>query len=131
LSVLPSEIADATNVIVEECRAAGLGWMLVAQATGLATLKLEGGSTDALVHAALHLRSTFAPSSVEGTAPVPSHVKRRMPTGTLVVLHRPEGAGVRIETWGEAGDASPLMKRVKQQFDPKGILNPGRFVGGI
>jgi glycolate oxidase FAD binding subunit len=36
-----------------------------------------------------------------------------------------------IDTWGSAGDAFPLMLSVKQQFDPRGTLNPGRFVGGI
>ena len=30
-----------------------------------------------------------------------------------------------------AGDALPLMRAVKAQFDPKNTLNPGRFVGGI
>ncbi len=33
--------------------------------------------------------------------------------------------------WGPSGDAVPLMRALKQQFDPKHILNPGRFVGGI
>jgi glycolate oxidase FAD binding subunit len=36
-----------------------------------------------------------------------------------------------LDAWGEPGDALPLMRAVKQQFDPKGTLNPGRFVGGI
>ena len=50
--------------------------------------------------------------------------------GSLVVLHHP--AGVQgVETWGTPGDALALMRAVKNQFDPKNTLNPGRFVGGI
>ncbi|MGE5150168.1 MAG: FAD-binding oxidoreductase, partial [Rhodospirillaceae bacterium] len=36
-----------------------------------------------------------------------------------------------IDAWGSPGDAFPLMRAVKEQFDPKGTLNRGRFVGGI
>jgi glycolate oxidase FAD binding subunit len=36
-----------------------------------------------------------------------------------------------IDAWGSPGDALPLMRAVKEQFDPKGTLNPGRFVEGI
>ena len=31
----------------------------------------------------------------------------------------------------ETSRALALMRSVKHQFDPKGTLNPGRFVGGI
>ncbi len=30
--------------------------------------------------------------------------------------------------WGGRTDATVLMERIKQQFDPRGIVNPGRFV---
>jgi glycolate oxidase FAD binding subunit len=50
--------------------------------------------------------------------------------GSLVIAHRPR-AMPPLDAWGEPGDALPLMRAVKQQFDPKGTLNPGRFVGGI
>jgi glycolate oxidase FAD binding subunit len=33
--------------------------------------------------------------------------------------------------WGYRGDALALMRRVKEQFDPAGVLAPGVFVGGI
>jgi len=37
----------------------------------------------------------------------------------------------KLDAWGSPGDALPLMRAVKAQFDPKDTLNPGRFVGGI
>lgn len=37
----------------------------------------------------------------------------------------------KLDAWGSPGDALPLMRAVKEQFDPRGTLNPGRFVGGI
>jgi glycolate dehydrogenase FAD-binding subunit len=50
--------------------------------------------------------------------------------GSLVIAHRPD-AMPQLDAWGSAGDALSLMRAVKQQFDPKSTLNPGRFVGGI
>ena len=37
----------------------------------------------------------------------------------------------RIDVFGDPPPAFALMRRVKQQFDPKGILSPGRFVGRL
>ncbi|MGH9818132.1 MAG: FAD-linked oxidase C-terminal domain-containing protein, partial [Candidatus Acidiferrales bacterium] len=37
----------------------------------------------------------------------------------------------RINVWGPAREDFALMKRIKQVFDPHGILSPGRFVGGL
>jgi FAD/FMN-containing dehydrogenase len=37
----------------------------------------------------------------------------------------------KVDVWGSVGTSLPLMKRIKEQFDPCGILNCGRFVGGI
>jgi len=51
--------------------------------------------------------------------------------GSLVVLNCPPAVKARVDVWGEVGDALPLMRRVKAHFDPAGMLNPGRFVGGI
>ncbi|MEW6296845.1 MAG: FAD-binding oxidoreductase [Thermodesulfobacteriota bacterium] len=37
----------------------------------------------------------------------------------------------RVDVWGHPGNAFSLMKQLKETLDPHGILNPGRFVGGI
>jgi glycolate oxidase FAD binding subunit len=36
-----------------------------------------------------------------------------------------------FDVWGYEAKALAVMRQIKQQFDPKGLLNPGRFVGGI
>lgn len=36
-----------------------------------------------------------------------------------------------INIWGAPRSDFPLMQKVKQAFDPRGILAPGRFVGGL
>ena len=51
--------------------------------------------------------------------------------GTLIILHAPREIKTGIDVFGELSTAYPLMVRTKQQFDPKGILSPGRFLGGI
>ncbi|MFL6052496.1 MAG: FAD-binding oxidoreductase [Actinoallomurus sp.] len=48
--------------------------------------------------------------------------------GTAVALTEP--AGVRLDRWGPM-PALPLMRRVKDQFDPGHRLAPGRFARGI
>ena len=52
--------------------------------------------------------------------------------GASLVVHQaaPE-VKEAVDVWGPAGDAAGLMRRVKRQFDPEGVLSPGRFVGGI
>ncbi len=51
--------------------------------------------------------------------------------GSLVLLRHALMRSSGLDAWGNAGDALPLMREVKRQFDPKNTLNPGRFVGGI
>ena len=51
--------------------------------------------------------------------------------GTAVVLAAPPPLRAGLDHWGPAGDALPLMRQVKQRFDPGRILSPGRYVGGI
>ncbi len=36
-----------------------------------------------------------------------------------------------LDVWGAPGGPLGLMRALKQEYDPRGTLNPGRFVGGI
>jgi glycolate oxidase FAD binding subunit len=51
--------------------------------------------------------------------------------GILVVERCPTELKSRLDVWDRAGDDFEIMKKVKAVWDPKGVLAPGRFVGGL
>ncbi|MFK0730842.1 MAG: FAD-binding oxidoreductase [Gloeotrichia echinulata GP01] len=51
--------------------------------------------------------------------------------GFLSILVAPVAVKQKFDVWGYRGNALQVMRLVKQQFDGKNILSPGRFVGGI
>ena len=51
--------------------------------------------------------------------------------GRLTVESAPLELKRAMDVWGPPGPGMRLMHRVKEQFDPIGILNPGRYVDGI
>jgi glycolate oxidase FAD binding subunit len=52
--------------------------------------------------------------------------------GSLVVERAPAEIKGHCDAWGSIpSDSLEIMSRVKREFDPEGILNPGRFVGGL
>jgi glycolate oxidase FAD binding subunit len=51
--------------------------------------------------------------------------------GSAVVIKCSPELRTHVDIWGPIGDAFSLMKAVKQQFDPAGILSPGRGPGGL
>ncbi|HEX2314475.1 MAG TPA: FAD-binding oxidoreductase [Thermomonospora sp.] len=55
---------------------------------------------------------------------------RRTVPGSVVVRYAPQAVREEVDLWGPV-PALPLMRRVKDQFDPAHLLSPGRFVGGI
>jgi len=110
-ATLPALIANTVDTIAR-LAAGGLRWSVVAQATGIGWVRLEGEAP--VIESAL--REFRAGLERNG--------------GSLVIVHRPAGAA-QLDAWGNPGDALPLMSAVKWQFDPGKTLNPGRFVGGI
>ncbi|HEX8983136.1 MAG TPA: FAD-binding oxidoreductase [Ktedonobacterales bacterium] len=50
--------------------------------------------------------------------------------GSLVITDLPAALVDAIDPWGPI-PALSIMRNLKARFDPNGILNPGRFVGGL
>lgn len=114
VSVLSSQWSEYLTSLQKLAERPRIGWQIVTQAIGVGTLRLEGENEQSLVETLNAVRS-------ETTAM----------GGSLLVLHCPVEVKRAIEAWGDVGDDLPLMRRIKEQFDPEGILNPGRFLGGL
>ncbi len=106
VSGLPSELASVLRSAQE------VGASLVGRAAlGLSWVTLPPAETGDLVAGVEELR-------------------RRLRPFPCVVLDAPAPVREKVDVWGEA-DALPLMRRVKEHFDPHRVCNPGIFVGGI
>jgi glycolate oxidase FAD binding subunit len=51
--------------------------------------------------------------------------------GSAVLVKGSPELRAHIDVWGPMGNGLALMKAIKQQFDPAGILSPGRGPGGL
>ena len=51
--------------------------------------------------------------------------------GNLVITRAPTDIKRNLKIWGEQGPDLIIMKRLKEELDPLGIMSPGRFVGGL
>jgi glycolate oxidase FAD binding subunit len=51
--------------------------------------------------------------------------------GHAVLEWAPLAVKSQVPVWDDAGAAGRIMQRIKAQLDPRNLLNPGRFVGGI
>ncbi len=112
MSLIPSAMANTLAIAARLSAGEGARWRAVIQATGIGWLRIDaGGESCSRILQELRFE-------IEGGG------------GALVVPHAPS-AVIPLEAWGSPGDGLPLMLALKQQFDPQGTLNPGRYVGGI
>jgi glycolate oxidase FAD binding subunit len=51
--------------------------------------------------------------------------------GQMLILRAPGEIKNQIDVWGEVGPGRNLMRALKEKFDPRALLNPGRFLAGI
>src|ERR1700676_328567 len=111
-TTLPSSIAHTVETVQRITGSRKTQWKLTIQATGIGWLRLEA-----------------TPENLHRSLP---DLRRELESagGSLAVFHHPAGMP-HLDTWGQPGDALPLMRAVKNQFDAKHTLNPGRFFVGI
>jgi glycolate oxidase FAD binding subunit len=106
-AMLPSRISDFAGMVD------ALGGTSVTQATGIMLANFPAA-------AASHLCSLRGEFESAG--------------GSLTVLRPPDGVPPdppALDPWGTPPDTLVLMREIKHRFDPNGILNAGRFLGGI
>ncbi len=51
--------------------------------------------------------------------------------GNLIVEKAPRFIKENVSVWGKIGADVGLVKGLKEKFDSNGVINPGRYVGGI
>ena len=109
IASLPADIARTTEIVQRVTLLQGVRWSLVMQAIGAGCVRLD--STAENLHASLlELRSQIESNGA-----------------SVGILHRP-AAMLPLDAWGDFGDALSLMRAVRNGFDPKSTLNPGRFL---
>jgi glycolate oxidase FAD binding subunit len=108
-SVVPTAAASAADAL----RAAG------------GAVALEPGR--GLVHA----RAPLAADGAAGTGPLVAAARgaAERGRGTWRLEAAPLAAKRGLDVFGEPGPRLALLRRLKAEYDPRGVLNPGRFAG--
>ena len=112
IGTLPSRLAAT----FAEARSA-LGTAAVAGCAGLGALRarIETADVTAMARGIERLRDFVAPID-----------------GGVVIERAPRALREAVDPWGPVPPpALAVMRAIKQEFDPSGVLNPGRFVGGL
>jgi len=110
---LPSDLDRAVAAIQREAGgAAAIAGSAVAGALRVGIDRIDGGGLGRLV---ARLREALAAGG-----------------GGVVLERAPREARVAVDPWGPIDpDRLDVMRRLREEFDPGRILNPGRFVGGL
>lgn len=112
VSLLPTELAAAIGVIE---RLAGERGYVAAGRAGLGVFLVRiVGDVQLQSHVVEGLRGALATGR-----------------GSAVVVQGSTELKTMLDVWGPIGDGLPLMQAVKRQFDPAGVLSPGRGPGGV
>ncbi|MCU0566970.1 MAG: FAD-binding oxidoreductase [Oculatellaceae cyanobacterium Prado106] len=112
-AALPEKAIATLTPILQQVPTLTTGW--IHAGSGLGMLRM----TEASVSTLLQLRQLCQfQGGFLTVLEAPTNIKQSFTTQTL-------------DLWGYPGNALDVMKAIKQQFDPTGLLSPQRFVGGI
>ena len=117
--VLPTQVVELYSMVRDAFQGSGLALGMIAQ-VGHGIVRALAWPQDGV-------------STAQDISSLVERLRQRvMPIGSYAVVERcPVETKANLEVWGDPGEAIGIMRRLKHNFDPKGILNPGRFVGGI
>src|SRR5437867_4747705 len=115
---LPSRLAETERAIGDAVRtAAPRGEVWISASAALGTFRVRVGN-----------------ASAAETAVATTRLRARVIelAGSVVIVRGPAELRKTVDPWGpvEAGPFA-LMRALKDEFDAKRVLNPGRFVGGL
>ena len=112
----PADLADVLGSVLGAAERRGLAHPRLTghAASGVTFAEISSGDEDARVGCVEEMREIW--------------VRRG---GSVTLQGTPLALKNRVGTWDNGGDYLGLIRRVKEKFDPRGGMNPGRFVGGI
>ena len=94
------------------------------------TVSLVGETGNGILRAALE--GSVSPDTWARELVAPLREALAAEVGSLVVERAPLDLKRAADVWGPLPEtALAVMKRLKAEFDPRRVLNPGRFVGGL
>lgn len=94
------------------------------------TVSLVGETGNGILRAALG--GSVSPDTWAREVAAPLREALAVEGGSLVVERAPLDLKRAADVWGPLPEtALAVMKRLKAEFDPRRVLNPGRFVGGL
>jgi glycolate oxidase FAD binding subunit len=116
LSAPPADLADVLGTVLGAAERKGLDQPRITghAASGVTFVGFSGGDEDARAGFVEELREIWLHRG-----------------GSVTLQKAPLSLKRRVGAWDQGGDYLGLIRRVKEKFDPRGGMNPGRFVGGV
>ncbi len=114
VGVVPTAVGDALGAIERTTAANGIRYRVSGRAALAVLLVQLQGSVEACASAITEMRRLCAPTQ-----------------GRVAVVASEPQLRALVDPWGPIGASFPIMRTLKQQFDPKQVLNLGRGPGGL